>query len=434
MPNGTKPGGNVLRVSMRALTVRGGTATGNGYLSHGGGLYIPAGPNGQFGASVTLRHVSVTHNTATATRASPSPTEINCPKGFCPYAEADGGGIYNTGNLILIHSKVSDNTLNGPLSHALGAGIFSEMGGLTVIASSITGNRAEPKAFGRIAEGGGMYVAAGLTVRRSVVSGNRVDLDTPFPIEAGHGPIYLSAQAGGIFMGNGDVSNTTIAGNKVSAIDKAGEPRANAAALVALGRRVQLSNLTIRNNAVKAKVATTDGPIGSAVYLYTAGRTTVTDSSVTDNSVRINSPHRTVWATGGITFVSPGSDLLQATLTNVTIARNSVLATTATGTATVSGAGIQNSSVIALNRVRIRSNSGSAQGPSTSAQGGGIWNFATVSGHQVTVALHHSQITGNAVTAAPGGSAQGGGIYTNGHISKHHTTIANNHPDQCVGC
>jgi hypothetical protein len=421
-------------VSISSLTVRGGTATGNGYVSHGGGIDIPAGKDGDAGATVTLRHVTVRHNRATATNASPSPTDITCPHGFCPYAEADGGGISNSGNLTVVHSRVSDNKLNGPLSHAFGAGIYSEIGSLKVIASSITDNRAEPKVFGRFAEGGGMYVSGGLTVRRSIVSGNRVGLVTPFPIRAGRGIIYMYAQGGGIVMGDGEVRSTTIANNKVSAIDRDGEPFSTAAAVMATGNS-HLSKVKIRNNALNAKVATTAdvGPVGSAVYVD-EGPTTIRDSSVVGNTVTVNSPHHMASANGGITVFGLALGPPQATVTNVTIARNSVLANTATGTAAVNGVGISNVSVISLSRVHIRHNIGRAQGPSTSAQGGGIWDSSTVYGNRASLFVRYSRISDNTVTTTPGGSAQGGGIYTTGNISRDHTAVAGNHPDQCVGC
>jgi hypothetical protein len=139
-------------------------------------------------------------------------------------------------------------------------------------------------------------------------------------------------------------------------------------------------------------------------------------------------------ANGGITVFGLALGPPQATVTNVTIARNSVLANTATGTAAVNGVGISNVSVISLSRVHIRHNIGRAQGPSTSAQGGGIWDSSTVYGNRASLFVRYSRISDNTVTTTPGGSAQGGGIYTTGNISRDHTAVAGNHPDQCVGC
>jgi hypothetical protein len=176
-------------VTIQSLTVRRGRAKSNGFVSQGGGIDIqPAQGTDQaqvLGATVILRNVTVADNEATDTRTSPSPSGVKCPHRDCPFAIAAGGGVFNGGNLTLIHSTVRGNRLDGPLSDADGAGIYSAIGTLTLSSSRVNGNKAEPKQIGRFAEGGGIFVNTGsLIMRHSTVSANQADLVTTWPVKA----------------------------------------------------------------------------------------------------------------------------------------------------------------------------------------------------------------------------------------------------------
>ena len=57
--------------------------------------------------------------------------------------------------------------------------MWSGGGKVTVIDSTIRGNRAVPTRFGRFAEGGGMFIDSGsLVIRDSTITGNETRLVT----------------------------------------------------------------------------------------------------------------------------------------------------------------------------------------------------------------------------------------------------------------
>jgi hypothetical protein len=78
-----------------------------------------------------------------------------------------GGGIANRGDLTLSNSTVSGNNAN-----YYGGGISNSGGTLTMISSTVTGNSVGSGALAS-SRGGGIHVSAGtLTLERSIVSGN----------------------------------------------------------------------------------------------------------------------------------------------------------------------------------------------------------------------------------------------------------------------
>jgi hypothetical protein len=199
-------GSDQLVVSISGVTVTGGVATTAptpsgtvGFSAVGGGIYIPGGPGGTVGATVTISDSAVVGN-----RASPSSTVDSgdpCPGGGdCPFAQAIGGGIGDVGKLTLIRTLVSGNVAGGPVtSNAAGGGIWTATNGgpgaLTLINSTVTNNRASVSTpNGRFAEGGGIEVQDGeqFTVRGSDVSGNTASVTSSFPIG-----VNMNANSGG---------------------------------------------------------------------------------------------------------------------------------------------------------------------------------------------------------------------------------------------
>jgi hypothetical protein len=425
-------------VTIASLTVAGGSTAGNGFVSTGGGIDIPAGRHQGVGARVILRRVTVRDNEATATRTSPSPSGVKCPHGFCPFAQAAGGGIANFGRLTLVDSTVARNRLDGRLSDADGAGIFSATGSLTLRDSVVNDNAAEPKSIGRFAEGGGLFVGSGaLTITGSKVINNRADLVTSWPVKGQGTLIDMNANSGGVHIGDGVsavISHAVISHNTISAIDPSGEPLAFDAALLAGDSTVHMTDTSVRHNADVVKVSTTAdvGPSGTAVEFD--GPATVAHSSVVANHVTVRSPHGVAAATAGVAVYDFSNNPRQVTLTDMTIAHNSATAISAHGSAAITGVGILNNSLLDLVGVRVRHNTGTATGPTSSAQGGGIWNGVLLSGPPVTLAIHHSRITKNMLTVGTDGSAQGGGLYTTVPVHLDHVVIAHNRPDNCHGC
>jgi hypothetical protein len=95
-------------------------------------------------------------------------------------AANDGAGIYNRGDLTLVDSTVRDNFADGiaPPGYECGSGggIKSSQGTLTLINSTISGNRAGTKDRGG---GGGVFVSCACTADfvNSTISGNKAQDD-----------------------------------------------------------------------------------------------------------------------------------------------------------------------------------------------------------------------------------------------------------------
>jgi hypothetical protein len=429
-------------VTISALTVQGGRTTGKGPFSEGGGINVLAAGTPRHplpGPTLTLRNVTVTHNEATALKTSSSPSGVKCPHHDCPYAQANGGGIANAGNLTLIHSTISGNRLDGRLSDADGAGIFSQFGTLKVLSSVVTANRAEPKKIGRFSEGGGIFVNdSALVVRHSTISHNRADLVTSWPIMGQGVLIDMNANSGGIHVGDDGsavIDHSQIVHNEISAKDPTGEPLAFDSAMLVGNSHLRMSHTVIADNTGTVRAATTAdvGFSGTALELDAGG--SVTDSRISDNAATTTSPHGVAAAGNAVGVYDFFSDPRQVTFTRATIRGNTATAITTSGTSTVQGAGVLNNSLLHLVDSTVQGNTGNVQGGTNpSAQGGGVWNGVLLSGPPVTLTLDGTSITGNVLTGPGGATLQGGGLYTTSPITRTNSPIANNHPDQCFGC
>jgi hypothetical protein len=163
-------------VRIDGLTVTNGTGGGPISLVTGGGI--------QNSGTLVLTNCVVTANNITS------------------FSDTFGGGIYNDGRLTLIRTVVSNNTVLSTagtyINWSFGGGIYNR-GELTVIDSTISNNKAE--SWKNMDEeefvlGGGIYSAGGsLSLTNSTVSGNRV---------------VLAAQSGGIGHGAGISSNSSL--------------------------------------------------------------------------------------------------------------------------------------------------------------------------------------------------------------------------------
>lgn len=438
----TSPQGEQPDVLLSGLTVTGGVAHGDGVNAWGGGIYVPPGDDaGETpGATLTLHQVVVSRNRTEPTETSPSPSGVKCPESDCPYAGSFGGGIATFGNLTLDDSSVIDNLAGGIASDADGGGIWSALGDLRVSRSSVRGNSAEPRQIGRFAEGGGLFLDSGsLTLVRSEVSHNRADLVTSWPVTGQDQLIDMNANSGGVHAGNGVdtvVVGSTIDHNLVRAIDPQGEPLPFDS-----GMLVYLGHLTMRysqvsDNRVIGYVATTDdiAPVGTALEVDAASF--ITDSQITGNSVRVHSEDGSAIGSSGLAvydFTESGNPG-EVVLRHVQVSRNTTIATSTNGSASVVGSGIFNNSLLRIRDSQISANQGYASAPEAAAQGGGIWNGVFLSGPPVELSLVHSSVTRNVLRVSEGGTAQGGGIFNSETIALDHTVVAGNQPDQCFGC
>ena len=162
----------------------------------------------------------------------------------------NGGGIFNTGDLTLIQSTISDNIATND-----GGGIYNT-GSLTLTQSTVSGNFAED-------DGGGICneSSTDLTLQQSTVSGNTSDDD-----------------GGGIYCGSSglDAINCTITGNSAGGVHEGHGGGIFAVSSTLLlnyctitdnfsdasggGLRVDNSSVTIENTIVAKNTASTTGP------------------------------------------------------------------------------------------------------------------------------------------------------------------------------
>ena len=215
-------GSSKLDVAISGVTITGGVADSSpdsadlygeaGVLASGGGIEITPDnitTNPTTGATVAISNSVITGNSVAPTAHVPSPAGAQCPGGpnyaggTCKFADAYGGGIYNAGRLTLTDTTVTDNgSLSTFASDAAGGGIYSEMGSLNVINSTISNNRAGVTApYGRYADGGAIVCAGGtLTIRGSSINDNTASTITAWPSsvdpEAHGGAIHVETGNG----------------------------------------------------------------------------------------------------------------------------------------------------------------------------------------------------------------------------------------------
>jgi hypothetical protein len=458
---GARGGASEPTVSVSGVTITGGLARSSqesvpywgqeGVVAAGGGVEIPpqdipADGLPVDGATVTISDSVITGNRADPVRAVPD--GVPCPGKPCPIAWAFGGGVDSWGHLTLVHTTVSNNSvgaaagLPGIPSDADGGGIFSAQGSLRMTGTTVSDNRAIAAApDGQFAEGGAVFVrlfftgSDSLTVSNSTVTGNSASLTTNLPKFAGGQLIGLNANSGGIHVGDGvptTVDGTVIADNSVSADGPHAEADAIDAAMNVGDSPLTIRDSTISGNRLTDLLATNadSGSDGSAVEADGGG--IISNTHITGNTVTVVSPNG-VAGNAGAGLAAFNNEARLLTVSDSVISSNTAMARTSTGSATVTGVGILNESLLKLDRVVVSGNDGTAIGPSGTAQGGGIWNSTDFSG-PVQLTLDSTTVTHNSLTGSPGITLQGGGLFTTLPVTLHDSVISGNTPDQCFGC
>jgi hypothetical protein len=434
-------------VTIDSVTVTGGVTVGNLNPStgRGGGIYVPRAAGPSTGATVTIRNSVIRGNTVAPSAAAdsgipcPDGLTITCINGDLPVATDGGGGISNDGTMTLDHTLVTDNradAASGLASDADGGGILDRaFGSLTLHDSVVTDNHAEVTApNGRSADSGGILNNGPmLTIDGSLISNNSAQLTTAFPSS-----VETDANTGGVHVQGDDncaspdegctvaaIRNSTITGNSVTASNSLGDAVGFCGGICDDGILV-LSDSLVSTNHVTATV-----PAGSTACACadsggagSGGPESIANSNITGNTVTVSAPSGSAFAAAGGGSSGNG---LSVTISGSVFSGNALTATTTTGTAHVQGGGFSNfGALLTIRDTTFDGNSGTASGPGSSAQGGGIW-----SGFGGTLTLLSSLITHNALSA---NTAQGGGLFTASPATIKDTVIANNIPDQCFGC
>jgi len=243
------------RLTLNSLTVAGGAA------SVGGGLFNDHG-------ALTLRDSDVTGNTATLG------------------GDAGGGGIYSTGTLELVTTRVHDNSAVSSTDVAPGGGIDNE-GTAVLRASRVDHNTVNSSVDSAV--GGGIYgtVNGVVTLDASQVDHN-----------AAGSPTF----AGGAGITNG--GTITLNGSQVAG-NTATSPRTASAAIYQVGAALDLNGSQVYGN-------TSTGAGVSGAGVYTGGQATLRQSQVFANTARNTDPNGT--AEGAGVFAAGGSNALIGTL------------------------------------------------------------------------------------------------------------------------
>jgi hypothetical protein len=433
-------------VSINGVTVTGGVTrsspesvpfTGQeGVFAAGGGIEIP--PNADFsgGATVTIANSVITGN-----RVAPAdtvPFGPPCPGGPCPFAFAGGGGIDSWGTLTLANTTISNNRvgsasgLSALASDAIGGGIISRLGPLTISDSVLRGNEASATGpNGRFVEGGGIFMSGSrLTVSNSSVTDNSAELTASLPSSV------EQLAVGGGFQITSDVSaatisNTTVSGNSIAMTNTAGDAVAFSGGIhVDFHVDFKLSNSVVADNSVGS--ATLASSPGNAEGDSGAGELlgTISNTRFTGNTVTVNS------AAGDATAFA-GAIIDFGSITNSVISDNHVHASSPTGTIFAGGGAIVvDEPGLTLRNSEVSGNTVDANAASGSVQGGGIFDGPIVNGPPGgPLTLLSSAITGNGLSGGPGVSLQGGGLYLDGEtLTLRHSEIAHNVPNDCFGC
>jgi hypothetical protein len=443
---GSGDGTSKLVVSITGVTITGGVTHSSpqsvalygkaGVVAAGGGVEVTPdnlkhGSAGTPGATVTIANSVITRNSVAPTTLIPSPEGASCPGGVCKFAAAYGGGIDNAGKLTLTKTTVSDNSSVSPLaSDGGGGGIENEMGSLTIVDSTLTGNKTGVLApNGRFANSGAIDVLKGaLSIRGSSVTHNSATATTAEPDS-----VVTGAIAGAIHVhpsSTATISKTTISGNSVTQTNTGGSANADSGALHT-DVNVTLSGDVIADNHVRAvslgqSSADTDGNSGAGQLLAA----TITNTRFTGNTVTVSS------ANGPASAEAGSMDFGSASISNSVIHGNHVSGTSPHGTVYVIGGGIDATEApMTMRNTPVSGNTVKATGRSGTALGGGIGDAAVPNngppGGPLT--LEGSKVTGNTVSGGAGITVRGGGVFANFKLTITNSPINANTPDQCAG-
>jgi predicted outer membrane repeat protein len=241
------------------------------FIGVGGPLVSGGGTNRVF--SVTAG-VDVTMDGLTVTRGWLSGSTA---------ADGAGAGIYNSGNLTLTTTVITNNVASSAFVNTGGGGIYNAAPGvLRLFGSSVISNAGY--------QGGGLHVAGGtVMLDHSSVFSNVVT-----NAMAAGGGLYIAGAATAVTVTN----NSTIAGNRA-----AGTSNTGGGVHVAAGVLNVISS-TVTNNVVNG--------LGGGFYLYPGVSANVTASTVFSNAAGTASNHNG----GGI------YSLGAVTLTNSTVTNN----------------------------------------------------------------------------------------------------------------
>jgi hypothetical protein len=435
-------------VSITGVTITGGVTrsspqsepmTGKvGVIAAGGGVEIA--PR----ATVAISHSAIVDNRVAPLRAVAQGPP--CPGGVrCPYAQAEGGGIDDSGQLTLTDTTISNNRvgaaagLSNVASDADGGAINLNEGALTIINSTISDNTASATApNGRYADSGAIDAVMGtVTIRNSSLTNNSAALAAAEPNSvaanggagAGSGAIHVQSNV------SATISNTKISGNSARTTNTLGDADADSGGVHA-DVDLKLTGDVFADNRVYA--ATLAGSSGDAEGDSGAGELsgTISDTRFAGNAVTVRSANGNASGSSGATLFGPGS------ISNSVIQANHVHVASPGGTTSAVGGGIETGSSFApgeaapqtLTNTPVSENTAEATGRSGTARGGGIFDKKVPNGPPGgPLTLIKSMVTHNKLSGSAGITLQGGGVFATFKLTLTDSAVTANTPDECAG-
>ena len=380
-------------VSIRGVTVTGGDnrTFPDPVHARGGGIFTANGLDAD-GNPVPGASVTITDSVIAGNRVQPSDT---CCDGF---AFAGGAGIESHGNLTLINDAVRDNRAGPDVAYAGGGGIRQFEGSLTLRHTIVTNNEVVATPPLAVAGWGAGIIVDGccgsVVIADSEISGNRVSVTSTYPDYSGVTASGAALDFDESHTGPVTVTNTRITGNSVTAINSVGDANANSIVYINAGSPLVLRDSVISGNRVTASGST---DVFACVGLEVNSRASIDDTQITDNAVFATATAGDIYAACGAFNAASADGVL---LSNSLVANNRV-EVSASGSATVGGAGITNLGVLQLRDTKVANNRGRVTAQSGTVYGGGIFNSSFIDGLDAVLTLTNSTVIGNVVTGSP---------------------------------
>ena len=435
-------------VSITGVTITGGVTRSSpqsepmtgmvGVIAAGGGVEIA--PR----ATVAISNSAIVDNRVAPLRAVAQGPP--CPGGVrCPYAQAQGGGIDDSGKLTLTDTTISGNRvgaaagLSNVASDADGGAINLNEGALTVINSTISDNTASATApNGRYADAGAIDAAIGTvtTIRNSSLTDNSATLAASEPNSvaanggagAGSGAIHVQSNA------SATISDTKISGNSARMTNTLGDAEADSGGVHA-DVDLKLTGDVFADNRVYA--ATLAGSSGDAEGDSGAGELsgTISNTRFTGNTVTVKAANGSASGSSGATLFGPGS------ISNSVVQANHLHVASPGGTASAVGGGIETGSSFTpgeaapqtLTNTPVSENTAEATGRSGTARGG-IFDEKVPNGPPGgPLTLINTNVTHNTLSGSAGITLQGGGVFATFKLTLTDSAVTANTPDECAG-
>jgi uncharacterized repeat protein (TIGR01451 family) len=443
--------------------VTGNTANGDtsaGSNPDGGGIFN----NG----TLAVVGGSISGNTATITDTGSA------------YARAQGGGIFNNGSLSLSSGvSVTNNTANatGNTGSALATGggiVNTNTGTAAITGGSITSNTASTTTAGgySLSQAGGIFNnGSTLTLTGVSINGNHVTATNTagsYRSTVAEGGGLFNESSGTVNVMGGSISNNVASTTATSTTGGFFSSQAHGGGMFNRGH-LSLSNVTNNSNQATAtntvnsttSASTRPEARGAGLYNDTTGNATISGGSVNSNqatatgtSTALGNGSFGAYASGGgvysqgtlsLSSTSVNSNTVTATPTAMISAGGSSFSASATATATGGGLRTQNGTVT-LTNVLVNNNTATATpvamtsggnyasaGATAEAQGGGLYNTATVTVIGGSFSTNTVTTTGtfasapDATNSSTGSAyASGGGIFNSNRLSLSNVSVDHN--------